>query len=167
MIISLIAAVADNRVIGKDNKLVWDLPRDMKYFMDTTSNHFILTGRKNYESIPPKFRPLKNRTNVIITRQNDYEAEGTIIVHSLEEALELARNEGEEEVFVIGGGEIFEQSIDLADRLYITEVKSEFNGDTVFPEYNPADWKEISRVENLPDDNHKYAFDFVVLERIK
>jgi len=167
MIISLIAAVADNRVIGKDNKLVWDLPRDMKYFMDITSNHFILTGRKNYESIPPRFRPLKNRTNVIITRQNSYEAEGTIIVHSLEEALELARNEGENEAFIIGGGEIFEQSIDLADRLYITEVKSEFDGDTLFPEYNPADWKEISRVENLPDNNHKYAFDFVVLERIK
>ena len=106
MIISLIAAVAENKIIGKDNKLVWDLPRDMKYFMDTTSHHCIITGRKNYESIPPKFRPLKNRTNIIITRRSDYKAEGAVIVHSVEDAIKEAEQRQESEAFVIGGGEI-------------------------------------------------------------
>lgn len=166
MIISLIAAVAENKTIGKDNKLVWDLPRDMKYFMDTTMHHFIITGRKNYESIPAKFRPLKDRTNIIVTRQKDYAAKGALIVHSLEEAINMAEVGGESEVFIIGGGEIYRQSIEHADRLYITEVKAKFTGDTVFPDYNPKDWKEISRVKNLPDEDHKYPFDFVVLEKV-
>jgi dihydrofolate reductase len=167
MILSLIAAVAANKVIGKDNKLVWSLPRDMKYFMETTSGHYVITGRKNFESIPEKFRPLPNRTNIIVTRQPGYKAQGAIIAHSLEEALQRAKSGGESEVFIIGGGEIYRQSIGLADRIYITEVKGIFSGDTYFPDFNILEWKEISRVRNLPDVKHAYAFDFVLLERTK
>jgi dihydrofolate reductase len=110
MIISMIAAVATNRVIGKDNDLVWRLPDDMKYFMETTQNHFVIMGRKNYESIPHKYRPLPNRVNIIITRQKDYKASDCIITNTIEEALDYARDQAQEEVFVIGGGQIYKQS---------------------------------------------------------
>jgi dihydrofolate reductase len=166
MIVSLIAAVSENKVIGKDNKLVWDLPRDMKFFMDTTLGHYIITGRKNYESIPEKFRPLKNRTNIIVTRQKKFLAKGAIVVHSLEEAFHLAAEAHQQEVFVIGGGEIYRQSMNRADRLYITEVKAKFSGDTYFPYYYEAEWKEISRIQNLPDEKHAYPYNFVLLEKI-
>jgi len=169
MIISLIAAVSTNKVIGKNNDLVWSLPKDMKYFMDTTKGHHVIMGRKNYESIPHKLRPLKDRTNIIITRKEEYNAPapGAIVVHSIREALAIAIKENEEEAFIIGGGEIYAQSIDFAEKLYITEVKGEFEGDTFFPDYDLNEWTEKSRIGNYPDDKHKYQFDFVVYERKK
>ena len=165
MIISIIAAVAKNRVIGKDNDLVWKLPRDMKYFMDTTSGHHLIMGRKNYESLPHKFRPLKNRINIVITRQLGYTARGTVIVNSIRDGLDYAENNGESEVFIIGGGEIYTESMDIVTRMYITEVKESFEGDTFFPEFDRNLWKEVSRIPNFPDDKHQFAFDFVVLEK--
>jgi len=161
MIISLIAAVAENRVIGKDNDLIWSLPLDTRYFMDKTRHHHIITGRRNYESIPAKYRPLKDRTNIIVTHQKTYEAPGAVVVNTLEEAIKLARQNGEEELFIIGGGEIYEQSISLADKLYITEVKASFEGDVFFPKIDKNRWKEIERIPNFPDEKHAHAFDFV------
>lgn len=165
MIISMIAAIAENRVIGKDNDLVWDLPTDMKYFMSTTKEHCIVAGRRNYESIPPKFRPLKDRTNIIVTRNIDYRAPGAIVVNSLDEAIERARLEGETELFIIGGGEIYEQALPMAERLYLTEVKGNFEGDTYFPNYDKSLWKEDSRVAHSIDSKNAVAFDFVIYSR--
>jgi dihydrofolate reductase len=167
MIISMIAAVAKNKVIGRDNDLVWRLPDDMKYFMDTTKDHFVIMGRKNYESIPHKFRPLPKRTNIIVTRQADYHAPNCIILDTLEKALEYANQHKQYEVFIIGGGQIYAQSIDFADKLYITEIKEKFDGDTYFPAYDKCAWEEISRINHAKDERHDHEFDFVIYNRKK
>src|ERR1700749_597303 len=122
MIISLIAAHSENRVIGKNNDLPWKLPDDMKYFMQTTKGHHVVMGRKNYDSLPEKFRPLPNRTNIVVTRQKAFKAPGCIVSNSLEKALDICRNNGEREAFVIGGAEIYEASLPVANRLYLTEI---------------------------------------------
>lgn len=165
MIISLIAALTQNRVIGKNNDLPWHLPDDMKYFMQTTKAHVVIMGRKNYDSIPEKFRPLPNRDNIVVTHNKDFIAKGCTVVHSLEEALEIARARGEKEVFVIGGAEIYRLALPRADRLYLTEIKAILAGDTHFPPFTPAEWKEVSRKSHPADDRHAYSFDFVVYER--
>ena len=161
----MIAAVAENLVIGRDNDLVWRLPDDMKYFMETTQQHYVIMGRRNYESIPHKFRPLPKRVNIIVTQQDGYEANNCIICNSIEEAIEIARQDEQDEVFIIGGGQIYAQAIDLADRLYITEIKASFEGDTFFPEIDKAEWQEISRIPHRKDDRHNHEFDFVIYER--
>ncbi|HEY3404204.1 MAG TPA: dihydrofolate reductase [Ohtaekwangia sp.] len=166
MKISLIAAVAQNRVIGKDNDLPWHLPDDMKYFMQTTKGHHCIMGRKNYESIPEKFRPLPNRTNIVVTRQPKFHAPGCIIVNAIEEGVSLAKANGESELFIIGGAEIYNSSMAIADLLYITEIKSPIDGDTYFPEFHAPEWKEISRQHHAADERHAYAFDFVVYEKV-
>src|SRR5690606_5688943 len=117
MIVSLIAALSRNNVIGKDNDLPWNLPDDMKYFMQTTKGHHCIMGRKNYESIPEKFRPLPNRTNIVVTRQEKFQAPGCIIVHSIDEGLAIARTNKETETFIIGGAEIYKTSLAVADLL--------------------------------------------------
>lgn len=166
MKISLIAAVAENKVIGKNNDLPWNLPDDMKYFMQTTKQHHVIMGRKNYESIPEKFRPLPNRTNIVITRQKNFQAPGCEIVHSLEDALSIARKNNEVEVFIIGGAEIFKQGMKVTQQMYLTEIHASVDGDIYFPEINKSEWKEISRVPHAKDERHRYAFDFVVYERV-
>jgi len=167
MIISLIAAVTENHVIGKDNDLPWHLPDDMKFFMETTKGHHVIMGRKNYESLPPKFRPLPNRTNIVITRQKNFSAPACEVVNSLEAAIEIAKTGSEPEVFVIGGAEIFNQSMHLADRLYITEIKTTLDGDTYFPVIDKNNWTALSKKNHPADERHKYAFDFVTYERKK
>jgi dihydrofolate reductase len=162
MEISLIAAVSKNKVIGKNNDLPWHLPDDMKYFMQTTKAHHVIMGRKNYDSIPEKFRPLPNRTNIVVTRQADFKAPGCLIVHSLEAALEVARKNHESEVFIIGGSEIYNQGLKYADKVYLTEIHALIEGDTYFPQFIPSEWKELSRTHHSTDDRHAYAFDFVV-----
>ncbi|WP_343033787.1 dihydrofolate reductase [Fulvivirga kasyanovii] len=159
------AAVAENNVIGKDNDLVWNLPDDMKFFMTKTSGHHVVMGRKNYESIPHKFRPLPNRTNIVMTRQKGLEIEGAHVVHNLEEALELAEANREEEVFIIGGGEIYKLGLDVADIMYLTEIKASFEGDAFFPEFDHSAWEETERIPHGTDDKHAYAFDFVTYKR--
>lgn len=165
MKISMIAAVAENLVIGKDNDLVWRLPDDMKYFMETTQNHHVIMGRKNYESIPHKFRPLPKRVNIIVTKQEHYLAPDCIVKNSIDEAINYAQDQGEDELFIIGGGQIYTQSLERADTLYITEVKQSFDGDAFFPEFNKLVWQEVSRIPHTKDDRHKYNFDFVVYNR--
>ena len=165
MIISLIAALTKNRVIGKNNDLPWRLPDDMKYFMQTTKGHAVIMGRKNYDSLPDKFKPLANRMNIVVTRQKDFNAPGCTVVHSLEKAVELAKAANENEVFNIGGAELFTLGLAKADRLYLTEIQTELAGDTYFPELNKSEWTETSRTHHAADDRHAYAFDFVVYNR--
>nr|AIA13656.1 Dihydrofolate reductase [uncultured bacterium]AIA14246.1 Dihydrofolate reductase [uncultured bacterium] len=167
MKISLVAAVAQNGIIGKKNDLPWRLPDDMKFFMETTKGHVVILGRKNYESLPPKFQPLPGRTNIIVSRQENYEAPGSFVVNSIKKALEIAIESGETEAMVIGGSEIYALSLEYADRLYITEVLADVDGDVSFPPYNKKEWKEISRLHHEADQRHVYAFDFVVYERIE
>ena len=165
MTISLIAALSQNRVIGKNNDLPWHLPDDMKYFMQTTKGHYVIMGRKNYESIPEKFRPLPNRTNIVVTRQKNFNAPNCIVTNSIEDALAIARKNHETEVFIIGGSEIYDQGFAKANRLYLTEIHATIEGDTYFPAFDKSQWKEVSRKHHLSDERHKFPFDFVVFER--
>ena len=165
MTISLIAAMAQNRVIGKNNDLPWRLPDDMKFFMQTTKGHHVLMGRKNYDSLGEKFRPLPHRTNIVVTRQKDLKAPGCIIVNSVEKGLGIAVENNEPEIFVIGGAEIYKIALPLADRIYLTEIHARIEGDTFFPEFNKREWQEVSRKPHAADDRHPYAFDFVIYEK--
>jgi dihydrofolate reductase len=167
MIVTIIAARAENNALGKNNDLVWDLPADMKFFKDTTRGHVVITGRRNYESIPERFRPLKNRTNVVITRNAAYDAKGAFVVTDLRKAIELARDKGETEAFVIGGGQIYALALrlNLVDKMYLTRVHGEFDADVFFPDFNEENWsmKEVFRHE--ADENH--ACGFTVFEYIR
>lgn len=165
MIISIIAAMDQNRLIGSENDLPWHLPVDMKYFKETTLGHYVLTGRKNYESIPEKFRPLKGRTNLVVSNSK-IQFPGAIMISNIEEGIEIARGAGEKELFIIGGGQVFKQSMYLANKLYITLIHHQFNGDVFFPEINWKQWNIISRKDVVPDENNKYACSFIVAERI-
>ena len=163
--ISIIVAVAENDAIGKDNQLLWHLPADMKIFKEKTTGHCIITGRKNYESIPEKFRPLPNRTNIIITRQENYAAPGAIVVSSLQQAIEQAKATGDSEIFIIGGGEIYSQSLSIVDKIYLTKVHQSFDADTFFPNLNMNEWEIITSTEFQADEKNKYAFTFFELKR--
>jgi dihydrofolate reductase len=158
--ISFVVAMDENRAIGKDNDLPWYLPNDLKHFKKTTMGKPIVMGRKTYESIG---KPLPGRENIVVTRDQSYEAEGTTIVHSVDEVLQI----NAEEVCVIGGSEIFKQFLPVADRLYITEIHHTFEADTYFPELNDNEWKEVSRTEGIVDEKNKYPHEFVVYEKIK
>ena len=161
MIISSIVAVSENNVIGKDNSLIWHLPADMKFFKEKTTGHCVITGRKNYESIPEKFRPLPNRINIVITRQKEYIAPGAIVVGSLEEAFEKASQTGNDEVFIIGGAEIYKQSMHLTDKLYVTKIHHNFEGDAFFPEIDPKHWTEIAHIDFNSDEKNNYNYSFI------
>jgi dihydrofolate reductase len=165
MKISLIAALTQNRVIGRNNDLPWHLPDDMKYFMQTTKQHHVVMGRKNYESIPEKFRPLPNRTNIVVTRQINFIASNCIVVNSLDKAIDIAKANNEQELFIIGGAEIYNLAMPKADRLYLTEIKTSLAGDTYFPNFDKSDWEEISRKPHLQDERHIYSFDFIIYEK--
>jgi dihydrofolate reductase len=165
MIISLIAALTKNRVIGKNNGLPWNLPDDMKYFMNTTKKHHVVMGRKNYQSIPEKFRPLPNRTNIVVSRQVDFHAPDCKVVDSLDKAIAIAKQNNEQELFIIGGAEIYKEAVPLADKLYLTEIETELVGDVYFPLIEKSNWIEISRVHHPADERHLFGFDFVIYER--
>ncbi|NJM31755.1 MAG: dihydrofolate reductase [Limnobacter sp.] len=167
MIVSLIAAVSQNGVIGKNNDLPWHLPDDMKYFMQTTKGHHVVMGRKNYDSIPEKFRPLPNRTNIVVTRQEKFRAPGCIIVHSIERALEVGEQNAEPELFIIGGAEIYRQGFAFTNRMYLTEIHAHIDGDVFFPEFDKQAWKEVSRIPHGTDERHAQPFDFVIYDRQK
>ena len=162
MKLSLIVAAAENGVIGKDGKMPWRLPAESAYFRQTTLGHPVITGRKNYEAMG---RPLPDRLNVVITRQPGYEVpSGVMVVHSLEEALKLPQVKAANEVFVIGGQQIYEQAMSQADKLYLTIVHANISGDTFF-EYDPNEWKVVRTQKHLSDDENKYAFTVQLLER--
>ena len=166
MRVSLIVAVSENGVIGNDNDLIWHLPKDMKFFKDTTQGHHVIMGRKNFESIPHKFRPLPNRTNVIVTRQSGYVAENCVVVNSVEESIEVAKKNGDTEPFVIGGGQIYKVALEnnLIDRIYLTRIHHTFEGDTFFPNLS-EDWKVIATEDCKADEKNKYDYSFLVLEK--
>ena len=141
----IIAAVAKNRVIGRDNQLIWNTPQDMAHFKALTAGHTVIMGRKTWESLPPRFRPLPGRRNIVISRQADYAAPGAEVADSLENALKLAASAAL--VFIIGGEQIYTQSMALADRLEITEVDLEPEGDAWFPEIAAVNWKKTAKTE--------------------
>ena len=162
MILSLIAAIGKNHEIGKNNMLLWHMPSDMKFFRDTTKGHAVVMGRKTFESLPGI---LPNRKNIIITRDTNYKITGGEVVHSLEEALSLFKG-SDEEVFIIGGSEIYKQAINIADKLYITHIdKEDKEADAFFPEIIPVVWNEISHTENQADDKNPFAYTFSIYEK--
>ena len=168
MIVSAIAAVAPNGIIGSNGDLPWHLPDDLKYFQRITKGHHVITGRKNYESIPAKYRPLKDRVNIVVTRNMNYDAPGALVVDSLASGLEVAHLANEQEAFIIGGGQIYREALTmrLVDRLYLTLVHSDVEGDTHFPPLDPVEWEEVERTRHEADERHAFAFSFVVLHRI-
>lgn len=164
MIISLIAAVAKNNVLGKDNKIPWHLPADMAYFKKITAGHHIVMGSNTFESIG---RPLPNRTNIVMAKDKNYKAPGCVVVNSLEEAINYAKKNGVKELMICGGEQIYRQFLPLADRIYLTKIKAVFEGDKFFPEVDSKTWKLTKSDNNSPDEENKYEYDFCVYEKKK
>jgi len=158
--ISLIVAMARNRVIGADNKIPWHLPNELKLFKSLTMGHHIVMGRKTYESIN---RLLPGRTTVIVTRQRDYGVEGAIVAHSIPDAVDACR--GDDEVFVIGGAELFRETLPIADRLYLTVVDAEPAGDVFMPGIDMTQWRETSSQAFMPDGKHAHGYRFYIYDR--
>ncbi|MFT6717290.1 MAG: dihydrofolate reductase [Saprospiraceae bacterium] len=164
MVVKLIVAVAKgNNGIGKNNQLLWHLPADMKYFKETTRGFPIITGRKNYESIPEKFRPLPGRENVVITRDVHYKAPGAHVCTSINEAIELTKKFEKESCFIIGGGQIYKQCLDqnLVDELYITWVDTSIAADTFFEGFLPKSWHEEELIRQVKDVKNQHGFTVV------
>lgn len=162
MKISSIVAVAENRVIGRENDLPWHLSGDMKFFKKTTLNHHIILGRKNYQSIG---FPLPKRTNIILSRNPFFIVSNCLVAQSVDEALSIAYDNGEDEVFVIGGAAIYEQTMDIIDRLYYTEVHASPDGDVFFPEVDWSKWTLVSEERHEADEKNEYPFTIKIYDR--
>jgi len=162
VLISLVVAVAENGVIGADNGLPWRLKGDMRHFKAVTMGKPVIMGRKTFQSIG---KPLPGRTNIVLTRKEDFVPDGVILVGSLDEALDAARQTGASEVCVIGGGDIYAQALPRADRLHLTRVHMKARGDTYFPEIDPADWHEVSREHHAASAEDTAAFTIHRLDR--
>lgn len=159
--LTIIVAAAENDAIGKDNKLIWHLGDDLKRFKNLTNNHHIIMGRKTFESFP---KPLPNRTHVVITRQNDYVVpSGVIVVHNLADAVNAVKSD--RQPFIIGGGEIYKQAMNIVDTIELTRVHENFEADTFFPKIDPSIWKETDNVFHNKDEKHKYDFSFLTYQR--
>jgi dihydrofolate reductase len=163
MLVSAIVAVANHHIIGKDNDIPWYLPADLKYFKEKTLNHHIIMGRKCFDSIG---KPLPKRTNIIVSRNPFLISSNCTIARSIEEALEVAYDNQETEAFIIGGGEIYRQSMDFLDKIYLTEVAVEVQGDITFPEIDSTIWKLISEVRHTKDEKNEWDYTFKVFERV-
>ncbi len=165
MRLSLIAAMADNRVIGINNTLPWKLPSDMRWFRQHTLGKPVIMGRKTFESFGG--RPLPDRTNIVITRDASYTAEGTVVVTSIKQALEqAARVAGDtDEAMIIGGASFYEQMLDKVDRMYLTLVDADIKGDAWFPEYNPSHWQQVERIDVAADEKNAFPHHFVIFDR--
>lgn len=161
MNIIIIVAMDANRGIGKNNDLMWHLPSDMKFFKEKTTDNIVVMGRKNFESIPEKYRPLPNRENVILTRNKEYKAEGCLVFHSLADVLKHYENEEDRNMFIIGGGEIYKEALkkDIVDEMFITKVNKTYDADTFFPEINLRDWRRSKILTNPEDKDHEAEFD--------
>jgi dihydrofolate reductase len=157
--ISLIVATGENWVIGLNNQMPWHLPADLAYFKKTTTGHAVVMGRKTFESIG---RPLPNRTNIILTRDQGFQAEGCQVIHSLETALQYSQ---QEDLFIIGGAQVYEQFLPHASRVYLTFIDQSFTGDTFFPELNDQ-WLLVSTEKHNPDEKNKYRYEFRVYDKI-
>jgi dihydrofolate reductase len=162
MKVSLIVAVAENGVIGKNNELPWRLSADLKHFKQITTGHHIIMGRKTFESIG---KPLPNRISIIITRQADYTQAGCLVANSIEQAVELAKQNEETEAFIIGGGQIYDSSLELADEIYFTRVHAEIDGDAFFPKLDSEKWIEISREKHDADEKNQFDYSFVEMKK--
>lgn len=160
---TIVVAMGEKNEIGFDNQLLWHLPKDLKHFKDITSGHPIIMGRKTYESIG---KPLPNRTNIVVSRKKDWFEEGILIVGSIKEALKFAKKI-DEEVFVIGGGNIYEQTIEVVDKLEVTLVKADLEADTFFPKIDPKIWKKTNEIRHEKDEKNGYDFCFQTFEKIK
>jgi len=164
MEVILIVAMSRNRVIGKDNDLAWHLPVDMRFFKEATRGFPVITGRKNFESIPHKFRPLPGRKNIVLTRQTDYDGgEGVAVVDRISDALDIAKAEGKEKAFIIGGGEIYRLAMEegKVDRMFITEIDADVEGDTFFPSFELDDWDSQVIMQHPADESHAYDMRFM------
>ncbi len=159
--LSIIVALSENNVIGRDNGLPWRLSADLKRLKGLTMGHHIIMGRRTWESLG---RPLPGRQNVVITRDRNFSAEGAIIVHSLDEALKVAANDSE--VFIFGGGKVFAEALPKVEKIYLTKVHTKIDGDTFFPALNEGEWKEIERHEFSSDEKNEFDYSFVTVERI-
>lgn len=162
--IAYVVAIDDNGLIGRDNDLPWRLPDDMRWFRDRTMGKPCIMGRKTYDSLPARFRPLPGRLNIVVTRNVDYEAPGAVVVHSFDEARRAAGDA--EEIIIVGGADLFRAFMPLVDRLYLTRVHGAAEGDVYFPDYDHGQWREIYRQEHPADDRHAYAFTWLILDRI-
>ena len=163
MTISMIAAVANNNVIGRDNKLPWHMPADLKWFKNMTMGHHVIMGRKTFEEFN---KPLPGRVNVVVTRNPNWAAEGVAIARSVDEAISKAEAAGDKEIFIIGGSEIFRQVLHRADRMYITRIHAEPEGDTYFPEFDDVnEWKLIDSEHFEADAKNAYPYSFLTYER--
>ncbi|WP_409296865.1 dihydrofolate reductase [Peribacillus sp. SCS-26] len=160
MKISLIAAMDENRVIGRNNDIPWSLPRDWEYVKEKTEGCTLILGRKNLKSIR---KPLKNRRNIVLTRQKDVSFEGCEIAHTKEEAMEMSR--GEKEVFIFGGAEIYRLFLPMVETMYLTKIHASIEGDTYFPEVDPEEWIEVSRQKGITDQDNPYTYYFHVYKR--
>ena len=161
MSISIIAAMGENRVIGKDQGLPWSLPADTRFFKEKTQGHCVIMGRKTFESMG---QSLPKRRNVVITRRRDVRIPGAEVVHSFEDALHLV-DTANEEVFIIGGAEIYRMAFEVADRMYLTRIHESFEGDTFFPEFDESRWIVAAREDHEPDERNPHAFSFLTYER--
>lgn len=161
--VTIVVAMARNRAIGANNQLLWHLPADLKHFKEITTGHPIIMGRKTYESIG---KPLPNRTNIVISRKQDWFEEGILIVGSIKEALKFAKKI-DEEIFIIGGGNIYEQTLDKTDRLEVTLVDAEPNADVFFPVIDQSEWQMSSETCFEKDDRHEYSYCFQTFDRIR
>jgi dihydrofolate reductase len=163
MKVALIVAIDNERGIGKNNDLMWHLPADMHFFKTTTSGHIVVTGRKNYDSIPERFRPLPNRENAVLTRNSQYEAPGATLFSSLEDCLAHYSNETERTVFIIGGGQIYKEALtaNVLDEMFITHVHGTFGADTFFPEIDARAWSTEILSTHVTDEKHAYGFEVV------
>lgn len=162
MIVSIIVAVAENQAIGFDNHLLWHISEDLKRFKSLTLGHHIIMGRKTFESIG---KPLPGRINIVISRQDGFNANDCLVANSLESAIELAQNDSE--VFIIGGGEIYKQALLIADKIYLTRVHAGFHGDTFFPELNLSEWATESVIKGKPTVEGELGYTFINLVRIR
>jgi dihydrofolate reductase len=162
MVVSTIVATAKNNVIGKDNDIPWYLPADLKYFKKTTLNHHIIMGRNCYESIG---KPLPKRTNMVLTRNPFYIVSNCYVLHSLEEALQIAEENGEEEAFIIGGAQIYELGMKYSNKLYLTEVDLEVEGDIIFPKLNMDEWELLSEEAHQADEKNEHNYTFKIFQK--
>ncbi|GGG06511.1 dihydrofolate reductase [Pontibacter amylolyticus] len=160
--IAIVVAIAENNVIGKDNQLIWHLPADLRHFKQKTMGHPMIMGRKTFESIG---KPLPGRTTIIVTRQEDYKAEGCIVMNSVEEAIAKGKELDSEQVSIVGGAEIYKQALPYVDTLYLTEVHYAFDGDTFFPDLQKEEWQEVSAESHQQDEKNEYAYTFKELRR--
>ncbi|MFY7844142.1 dihydrofolate reductase [Chryseobacterium gambrini] len=159
---TIVVAMGENNEIGFENQLLWHLPKDLKHFKEITSGHPVIMGRKTYESIG---KPLPNRTNIVVSRKTDWFEEGILIVGSIKEAIKFAKKI-DEEIFIIGGGKIYEQTMDIVDKLEVTLVKADLEADTFFPKIDPKIWKKTDEICHEKDEKNQYDFCFQTFERI-